>query len=148
MALREPTERLTIVKAESLIRESAFEVSGYVLLDPKTGNRAIVEMAAVRHLTNNEMWALMHPVHDVYDASPHPIMWREKLYFLHKCPFCGAGEFHVRELGRMWTGQRMSEPVSIEIIHHCTKIEGQPLRAIVRAGRDMQAAVDMWNLRA
>lgn len=146
----EPKERLTIAKAESLVRDEAFEVSGYVLLNSETGARRIVELGAVRALENDQMWKLMHPPqsHLITVPANYTPGEPERVVALEPCPFCGAGEFFFRALGRMWTGQRLSDPVSIELIHHCPKIEGQPTRAIVRAGRDVQGAVDMWNLRS
>lgn len=65
------------------------------------------------------------------------------------CPFCGAGTFEVHENGKVWTGQRYSEPVSIEVRHWCAPIAGQPmLRMLAFVGRDAESAVAAWNRRA
>lgn len=67
---------------------------------------------------------------------------------LKPCPFCGAGETSIFENGRMWIGMRYSEPVSVSVWHHCTKVEGQPNRGFERIGRDHASAVAAWNQRA
>lgn len=64
------------------------------------------------------------------------------------CPFCCAGITSIRENGKMWTGQRYSEPTSVSVMHHCEPVDGQPSRAIERVGRDMESAVAAWNRRA
>jgi len=64
------------------------------------------------------------------------------------CPFCGHASHDVRENGRMWTGQRMSEPVSVSVIHWCPAEPGQPSRIIERVGRDHASAIAAWNRRA
>lgn len=64
------------------------------------------------------------------------------------CPFCGAGETIIVENGRMWTGQRYSDPVSVEVRHWCPAVEGQPGRMIARVGRDEASAIAAWNTRA
>ena len=38
--------------------------------------------------------------------------------------------------------------ISVSIVHHCERIEGQPSRSIERIGSDEVAAVEAWNLRA
>jgi hypothetical protein len=53
---------LTTRKARDLMNRG-YEVSGVVLLGPDN-RRAIVEMSAVRCISNSEMWALMHPATD------------------------------------------------------------------------------------
>ena len=37
-----------------------WQVSGFVMIQPETNARVIVEMSAVRWLSNQEMWWLMH----------------------------------------------------------------------------------------
>ena len=64
------------------------------------------------------------------------------------CPFCGAGITSVRENGKVWNGQRYSEPSSVSIWHHCEPIAGQPNRGIERVGRDLASAVAAWNMRS
>lgn len=64
------------------------------------------------------------------------------------CPFCGGGQTEIRENGRVWSGMRYSEPVSVYVFHHCDTPEGQPHRAIERVGRDLESAIAAWNMRA
>lgn len=64
------------------------------------------------------------------------------------CPFCGGEELLFEENGKMWTGSRYSEPVSVSIRHWCPVEEGQPNRMIERIGRDLDSAVAAWNRRA
>ena len=64
------------------------------------------------------------------------------------CPFCGGGQSEIRENGKIWSGMRYSEAVSVSVLHHCDKPEGQPNRAIERVGRDMESAISAWNMRA
>lgn len=64
------------------------------------------------------------------------------------CPFCGAGTFEMHESSRVWTGQRYSEPVSIEVRHWCVPIAGHLMpRMLAFVGRDEQSAVVAWNRR-
>lgn len=67
---------------------------------------------------------------------------------LKPCPFCGAGETVIREGGRMWTGQRMSDPISVSVVHWCERVPGQPHRSVERVGRDEPSAIEAWNMRA
>lgn len=67
---------------------------------------------------------------------------------LMPCPFCGAGITHIRENGKLWTGQRYSDPTSVSVLHHCEPVDGQPSLVIERVGRDMESAVAAWNRRA
>lgn len=64
------------------------------------------------------------------------------------CPFCGAGTFDIRENGKIWMGQKYSEPASVSVFHWCEPVEGQPSRAIERVGRDRASALEAWNRRA
>lgn len=64
------------------------------------------------------------------------------------CPFCGAGETHIEENGKVWMGMKFSEPTSVSVRHHCVPIEGQPSRMIERIGRDRASAIAAWNRRA
>lgn len=63
------------------------------------------------------------------------------------CPFCGGGSFEIIENGKMWTGMKYSDPVSVSIRHWCEPLPG-PNRSIERIGRDMEAAIASWNLRS
>lgn len=67
---------------------------------------------------------------------------------LKPCPFCAAGKTDIHPNGRMWTGQRLSEPTSVSIRHWCEDVAGQPHRMIERVGRDEAAAIEAWNRRA
>jgi hypothetical protein len=61
---------LTTRKARDLMNRD-YEVSGIVLLGPDN-RRAIVEMSAVRCISNSEMWALMHPAADPLPEGEGP----------------------------------------------------------------------------
>ena len=63
------------------------------------------------------------------------------------CPFCGAGSTEIKENGKMWTGMKYSDPVSVSVQHWCEPINGQPSRMIERIGRDTEAAIAAWNQR-
>lgn len=52
-------DRLTEFKAQS-IAERGFAITGVVLTDP-SGAKCIVDLSAVRWLSNDEFWDLMHP---------------------------------------------------------------------------------------
>jgi hypothetical protein len=67
---------------------------------------------------------------------------------LKPCPFCGGGLTSIRENGKMWTGQRYSEPTSVSVQHHCEPVEGQPSRMIERVGSNRGSAIAAWNRRA
>lgn len=64
------------------------------------------------------------------------------------CPFCGAGKTLFEENGKIWTGQKWSEPVSVSVQHWCQAVPGQPNRMIERVGRDLPSAIAAWNRRA
>lgn len=73
------------------------------------------------------------------------------LVLLKPCPFCGAGETVFQDNGRVWTGMRYSDPVSVSVRHWCTGENGQPeapSRMIERVGRDRLSAIAAWNRRA
>lgn len=71
----------------------------------------------------------------------------ELLNRLLPCPFCGAGQSEIKENGRIWTGKKYSEPISVSVLHWCEKIEGQPSRMLERIGRDTEGAIAAWNMR-
>jgi hypothetical protein len=140
-------DKMTRKKVESLTESGNLEISGNVLCR-NDGQRAIVEMGAVRWLTNEEMWALMHPLQDLLPvAQPELVIHEGESYLLKPCPFCASGVTHIRPLGRVWLGMKYSEPSSVEIMHHCDPVVGQPSRSLTRVGRDVQSAVDAWNTR-
>lgn len=132
--------KMTRNKVEILLDSKNFEISGQVLTR-NDGQRAIVELGAVRWLTNDEMWSLMHP------SQKQKVSHEGKDYFLEPCPFCAAGMTSIRPLGRVWMGMKYSEPSSIEIMHHCDPVAGQPSRPVIRVGRDIESAVQAWNSR-
>ncbi len=55
-----PAARLTVEKTARIIEHSGYKLSGFVVLNDETNARGIIEMSAVRWLTNAEMWWLMH----------------------------------------------------------------------------------------
>jgi hypothetical protein len=64
------------------------------------------------------------------------------------CPFCGGREFEIKENGKMWSGTKYTNPVSVSVLHWCEEIPGQPSsRMIERVGRDLESAVASWNMR-
>lgn len=63
------------------------------------------------------------------------------------CPFCGAGETTIHENGKVWTGMKYSDPISVSVRHWCEPIEGQPSRMIERVGKDLDSTVSAWNMR-
>lgn len=67
---------------------------------------------------------------------------------LLRCPFCGGGTSLIRENGKVWLGMRFSEPSSVSVLHHCEPRPGQPSRAIERVGKDLESAIEAWNMRA
>lgn len=144
MEIDNPKLRLTTNKTRILM-DKGYEISGFVLMHPKTGERQIVELSAVRKLTNDEMWSLMHPT-DAPKKQPTTIKYEGHELVL--CPFCGGGEYSIRPCGRVWLGSRYSEPSSVEVMHYCPPVLGQPSRPIVRVGRDLESAIAAWNLRA
>lgn len=140
-------DKMTRRKVESLTESDNFEISGNVLVR-NDGQRAIVEMGAVRWLTNEEMWSLMHPLNEIVQPPVMTTIEHEnQSYVLKPCPFCAGGMTMIRPLGRVWTGMKYSEPSSVEIQHHCDPVAGQPSRPVTRVGRDTQSAVDAWNTR-
>lgn len=66
---------------------------------------------------------------------------------LKPCPFCGGSDFEIVENGRIWSGMKYSEPVSVGVRHWCPATPGQPSRMIERVGRDEASAVTAWNTR-
>jgi hypothetical protein len=63
------------------------------------------------------------------------------------CPFCGSGVTEIVENGRVWTGNKYSEPTSVSVNHYCHNIPGQLSRRIERVGRDKESAIRAWNMR-
>ena len=53
-------DKLTAKKSEQVMNRDGHVISGFVLCHPDTGHRCIIEMSAVRWLTNKESWWLMH----------------------------------------------------------------------------------------
>ena len=66
---------------------------------------------------------------------------------LRPCPFCGGGETQFRLNGKTWMGMKWSEPISVSIVHWCEPLPG-PSRMIERIGRDIEQAIERWNMRA
>ena len=51
---------LTAEKSAVVMKRDGYNITGFVLCHPVTGNRCIVEMSACRWLTKDESWWLMH----------------------------------------------------------------------------------------
>lgn len=134
-------DSMTKRKVASLMESGSFNASGMVLT-AKDGKRAIIELGAVRWMTKEEFSKLMLPTNIRFSVEHGG-----KTYAIKPCPWCAAGEFSVRELGRIWNGMGYGPASSYEIIHHCEPTAGQPTRAIMRAGRDLESAVSAWNNR-
>ncbi|MBE8232382.1 MAG: hypothetical protein HAW67_01510 [Endozoicomonadaceae bacterium] len=52
--------KLSDSKTLDLVQSSGYSITGFVL--NKKDNHAIVDKGAVRHLTNEDLWNLMHPI--------------------------------------------------------------------------------------
>ena len=74
--------------------------------------------------------------------------WAAVLNRLLPCPFCGGSIFYINEAGKIWNGMKYTDPVSVSFVHWCPELPGQPSRAIERIGRDTEAAIAAWNMRA
>lgn len=64
-------DRLTEDKAAHIMRRDGYTVTGYVLA-LEDGHRCVVEKSAVRWLSKDEMWNVMHPREDDQQAEPIP----------------------------------------------------------------------------
>lgn len=67
---------------------------------------------------------------------------------LKPCPFCGGGTTQFVENGRVWSGMKYTDPISVSVQHWCDPVPGQPSRGIERVGRDKASAITLWNTRA
>lgn len=67
---------------------------------------------------------------------------------LKPCPFCGRGEFQIRDNGQIWLGTRYSDPLSISIYHWCNESPGINQPPIERKGKTLEQAIERWNERA
>lgn len=63
------------------------------------------------------------------------------------CPFCGGGETQIQENGRIWTGMKWGAPTSVSVWHWCEELAG-PKRMLERVGRDLEQAIERWNMRS
>lgn len=63
------------------------------------------------------------------------------------CPFCGGGISHFQENGRIWTGTRYGDPVSVSVQHWCDTAGGIHSRMIEKAGKTKADAIALWNTR-
>ena len=52
--------RLTAEKVEYLQKHHGYQITGFVLCHPETGERCVVEKSACRYLSNDGIWNLMH----------------------------------------------------------------------------------------
>jgi len=67
---------------------------------------------------------------------------------LKPCPFCGGGTTQFVENGRVSSGMKYTDPISVSVQHWCDPVPGQPSRGIERVGRDKASAITLWNTRA
>ena len=62
---------------------------------------------------------------------------------LAPCPFCGAGETHVKTHDH-WTGMR-NIVLSATIMHHC---KDKPFQNLLQInGKTIEEAIEKWNTR-
>jgi hypothetical protein len=74
---------LTARKAVTIIERDGYKISGFTLVNTETGDRAIVEMSAVRWISNKESWWLMHesksPINEMIgqltNEQIHKLQW-------------------------------------------------------------------------
>lgn len=52
--------QLTRRKAKQIIEQNGFEVTGFVMTD-ENGKKCIVDMSAVRWMSRDEFYKIMHP---------------------------------------------------------------------------------------
>jgi hypothetical protein len=71
----------------------------------------------------------------------------EDLKRLLPCPFCGGGITEFQDNGRVWSGMKYSDPITVSVRHWCAEIQG-PSRSIERIGRDKDHAIERWNMRS
>ena len=67
-----PAADLTAEKSAVVMQRDGYNVTGFVLCHPATGNRCIVEMSACRWLTKDESWWLMHVSKELPTATDEP----------------------------------------------------------------------------
>jgi hypothetical protein len=58
------------------------------------------------------------------------------------CPFCGAGHTWFHQYQVAWS----SIPVGVSVMHVCSGLSSHS-RAIERMGKDVDEAVELWNMR-
>ena len=63
---------LTVEKTAVVMNRDQYHITGFVLCHPVSGARCIVEMSAVRWLTKEESWWLMHISKDLPTAKSEP----------------------------------------------------------------------------
>ena len=63
------------------------------------------------------------------------------------CPFCGGGITEFHDNGRVWTGMKYSDPISVSVRYWCSEAPG-PSRLIERIGRSKEQAIEQWNMRS
>lgn len=63
------------------------------------------------------------------------------------CPFCGGGITEFHDNGRVWTGMKYGDPISVSVRHWCSEAPG-PSRLIERIGRSKEQAIEQWNMRS
>ena len=63
---------LTVEKTAVVMNRDQYQITGFVLCHPVSGRRCIVEMSAVRWLTKEESWWLMHISKDLPISKSEP----------------------------------------------------------------------------
>jgi len=66
---------------------------------------------------------------------------------LRECPFCGGSEFRIDDSGKVWTGQKYTDPTTYTVRHWCERKQGQPETVLSVRGKTRQDATDAWNTR-
>jgi hypothetical protein len=66
---------LTANKTETIQTRDGYRVTGFVLCHPETGARCLVEMSAVRWLSKDESWWLMHTSQSPLDSDGKRLDW-------------------------------------------------------------------------
>lgn len=69
---------LTAEKSAVVMKRDGYNITGFVLCHPVTGNRCIVEMSACRWLTKDESWWLMHVSKELPTANEKAQQPRER----------------------------------------------------------------------
>jgi len=66
---------------------------------------------------------------------------------LKPCPFCGAGETHVKESRHWGPINKPMQIISVSILHWCGRQPGVVHNHLEFRGRDHESALLAWNRR-